>query len=252
MRKPVVLSGAWIPAVSCIIFLFAVTGNMVAQEFSKEEFARKSREQLVLQEDLYARVTVRSHDAVIAEYALFRRDKTSSGLLLQRLPSFMKGHAWLFVSDVLVFYNPDCSCFENIDIKALPAADFILRELIPAISAYVREPSGKISQAVVTGSAQNNGAVRVLEIAEANGKTVRISVDEKTLLPLQAEYLNASPETNVTATYLSYGNYNKKYLPMEIRIVNAGQEYEISLTDISFQPISNAVFTRAFCAEISR
>jgi hypothetical protein len=222
------------------------------------ELLARTKALLAADKDFFAQVSVTDEarpsaagPGPAADYFYFRSDARSARLLYQTRPAFLAGYAYLFKAGLLQGFNPDCGCASEIDPGVMRSragfgfADLDPRPLLEAASADKVRPARAGSESVL-----------VFAIARAKndqGPDAEIAVSAATGLPVRIDYLNADGAPERTVEYLAWFEIGNKYFPRLVRITDrGGARLTLEAGNVSYNPLPDFVFTKAYLEELSR
>ncbi|MBN1525409.1 MAG: outer membrane lipoprotein-sorting protein [Spirochaetales bacterium] len=230
----------------CLLFFYL---PLFSQPDDAAAILDTASKKLVFGQDVSMKITLRYEESVVGEYILFRRDKSSTALLLQQKPGSMNGTGYLFLSGTLWLYNPVCRCFESSYKSRRAAGNFLMFADILPFTLKKEDTAEKAREKEIFGE-----KTHVLECYAAEDMySVRMYLSKKTGLPVYREYLNDQGNVTSSSTLLMYGEYGKQYIPIHFLVQTAdGRKVEITCSDISIHPLPDAVFTKSYLLEITR
>jgi hypothetical protein len=184
----------------------------------------------------------------------FRRDRDDSFLILFLEPESQLGQGYLRLEDNLWFYDPESRKFSRTSMK----------ENMPGTDAKNSDfgLSSLAGDYAVTGSTTGKlGAFEVwyLDLEATNDEATypfkRIAVSKKDGLLLKSEDYSLSRRLLRTAYYTSYVRVGDQYVADKVLLVDAlvkGKKTELTRTEISVEPLPDAVFTKAYVERVNR
>lgn len=184
----------------------------------------------------------------------FRRDDDDKFLMLIQEPVVKLGQGYLRVDDNLWFYDPESRQFTHTSMKERFSgsdarnSDFGMSSLSDDYTITdVREGTlGSYQVYILELSATNNEVTYPREL---------MWVTRDLLLPLKVEAYSETDRLMRTSLYPSYARAGDTYIATTMIFVDElieGKKTQISLTDISVDPLPDSIFTKAYLERVNR
>lgn len=184
----------------------------------------------------------------------FRRDAEDKFLLLIQEPAQQRGQGYLREGDNLWFYDPESRKFshtslkENFEGSDARNEDFAQSSLADdyRIAAYERGTLGQYAVYIVDLEAVHN---------EVPDPFLKMWITEDTNLVLKLESYSLTKRLVRTALYPSYQKVGNAVIPRQMIFVDElipGNKTQITLTDVSVEPLEVNVFTKAYVERVNR
>jgi len=184
----------------------------------------------------------------------FRRDDDDKFLMLIQEPAVKLGQGYLRVDDNLWFYDPESRQFTHTSMKERFSgsdarnSDFGMSSLTDDYTITdVREGTlGSYQVYILELSATNNEVTYPREL---------MWVTRDLLLPLKVEAYSETDRLMRTSLYPSYARAGDTYIATTMIFVDElieGKKTQISLTDISVDPLPDSIFTKAYLERVNR
>jgi outer membrane lipoprotein-sorting protein len=184
---------------------------------------------------------------------MFRRDKDDKFVMLILQPDAQKGQGYLMIDDNVWLYDPESRKFshsslkENFQESDAKNNDFKASSLSKdySVTSFSEGKLGKFDVYVVELAATNN------EVPYPRLK-LWIRKDEEILL--KQESYSLSGKLVRTVAYLGYTQYKNKTIATKILFVDElqkGEKTQITIEDISTDPIPDTVFTKQYLERVN-
>jgi hypothetical protein len=185
----------------------------------------------------------------VSQIRMFRRDSKDQSLILIQLPEADKGQGYLMEGDNLQFYDPTSRKFNHTSMKEALADseaqndDFKKDDTLEdyTISGTAAGTLGKFPVWIIDLKAKTN---------DVSYDQIRLSVRQDKPLVLKQEYLSVSGRLMRTILYPKYADVGKgKFFPSQMLVIdeiNKGEKSQITMSEISVEPLPDKVFTKAF------
>lgn len=185
---------------------------------------------------------------------MFRRDSEDKFLLLIQEPSVQRGQGYLRDGDNLWFYDPESRIFSHTSLKEsfegsdARNADFSQSSLAQdyRVTAYEEGTLGAYEVYIIDLEARHN------EVADPY---LKIWVTKDTNLLLKAESYSLTKRLMRTALYPSYQKVGDSLIPRQMLFIDElvpDKRTQITMTDVSTQPLEIDVFTKAYVERVNR
>jgi outer membrane lipoprotein-sorting protein len=185
----------------------------------------------------------------VSQMRMFRRDSKDQSLILIQLPEADKGQGYLMDGDNLLYYDPVSRKFSHTSMKEALAdseaqnddfkADNTLEDY--NIVNTSEGTLGKFQVWIINLKAKTN---------DVSYDQIRLYVRKDLPLVLKQESLSINGRLMKTVFYPKYAEVGKgKYFPSQMLMVdeiNKGEKSQISMSEISLDPLPDKVFTKAF------
>jgi hypothetical protein len=208
-------------------------------------------------QDYFARLRVSEERSVssgaVEEYFYFTSGGRAASLLYQTAPAAFIGFAYLEKPGMLEGFNPACACASVMGDPAMrERAGFSFAEISPRLLPSEYTPGEEAAE-----NRLPDRSVFTIELvplkAYERGRRLRLSVSAATGLPLRLAYLDAEGAVERTVEYLAYFEIENKYVPRLVRAADRnGSALLIEASGVSYHPLPDFVFTRAYLEELSR
>lgn len=184
----------------------------------------------------------------------FRRDAQDKFLLLIEEPSTQRGQGYLRDGESLWFYDPESRKFSHTSLKEsfegsdARNSDFAQSRLSDdyQVSSYSAGTLGKYAVYIIDLEAVN---------AEVTYPYLKIWVTQGSNLLLKSESYSLTQRLMRTALFPSYARVGDSVVPRQMLFVDElveGKRTQITLTQLSVDPLSDNVFTKAFVERVNR
>lgn len=184
----------------------------------------------------------------------FRRDAEDKFLLLIQEPAQQRGQGYLQDGDNLWFYDPESRKFshtslkENFEGSDARNEDFAQSSLADdyRVTAYERGTLGQYAVFVIDLEAEHN---------EVPDPFLKLWITEGSNLVLKIESYSLTKRLVRTALYPSYQKVGNTVIPRQMIFVDElipGNKTQITLTDVSVEPLDVNVFTKAYVERVNR
>ena len=184
----------------------------------------------------------------------YRRDSENKFLMLFVEPVTQRGQGYLMIDDNLWFYDPESRKFSHTSLKEQFAES-------DANNSDFRESSIASDYRVAAVSEDTLGkfAVYVLDLEATNSEVTypneRIWVTKDTSLVLKTEDSSANGRLMRTSYFPNYAKVGDKYMPTKMIFVDnliQGRKTQITVTDISTDPLPDSLFTKSYVERVNR
>ena len=184
----------------------------------------------------------------------FRRDDEEKFLMLIQEPAVKLGQGYLQVDDTLWFYDPESRQFTHTSMKErFSGSD--ARNSDFGRSSITDDYAVTDLREGTLGSYQ----VYILELSATNNEVtyphVVMWVTRDLFLPLKVEDYSETQRLMRTSLYPSYARAGDTYIATTMIFVDElieGKKTQISLTDISVEPLPDSIFTKAYVERVNR
>ena len=241
------------------IFLFLSVGSFAISPEEGQAILEEIDFALNFNEDDFAAVmTMISEDPesgvekrVIQQY---RRDSEEKFLMLFQEPVTQRGQGYLMIDDSLWFYDPESRKFSHTSMKE-QFGESDARNSDFGESTF----SDDYRVVKVTDGTLGKFEVYVMEL-EANHNEVtypaqKIWVTRDINLVLKTEDYSANGRLMRTSYLPSYTQIGGKYMPAKMIFVDnliQGKKTQITITEISVDPLPDTLFTKAYVERVNR
>ncbi len=184
----------------------------------------------------------------------FRRDDEDKFLMLIQEPAVKLGQGYLQVDDTLWFYDPESRQFTHTSTKErFSGSD--ARNSDFGRSSITDDYAVTDLREGTLGSYQ----VYILELSATNNEVTYpravMWVTRDLFLPLKVEDYSETGRLMRTSLYPSYARAGDTYIATTMIFVDElieGKKTQISLTDISVEPLPDSIFTKAYVERVNR
>lgn len=184
----------------------------------------------------------------------FRRDLEDQFVLVIQEPSTQRGQGYLMDGDNLWFYDPSSRQFAHTSLKeAFQDSDARNADF----SAWSFSTDYNVEN-YTTGTLGVN-EVYIIDLAARHDGvtypylTIYVTIDSSLLL--KAEEFSLNRRLMRTALFPSYARVGDNIIPRQMLFIDElveGKRTQITLAELSVQPIPDYVFTRAYLEQVSR
>ena len=190
----------------------------------------------------------------VTQVRMFRRDVKDQFLMLLQLPEANKGQGYLKEGDNVWFYDPTSRKFNHSSMKeAINDSeahnnDFNRRKITEDydIQKTAEGTVGKIPVWIITLKAKTN---------EVSYDVVRLHIRKDRPLVLKQEDMSVSGRLMRTTLFPKYADVGGgKLFPSQMLMVdevNVGEKSQITMTDLSTEPLPDKVFSKAFLEAVN-
>lgn len=192
--------------------------------------------------------------AALTQIRLFRRDSKDLFTLLIQQPEASKGQGYLKEGDNIWFYDPSSRKFtrsslkENLNDSEARNSDFSRRSILDDYDVTATEEGmlGKFPVLIITLKAKTD---------KVSYDITKLFVRKDGNLLLKQEDYSVSGKKMRTTLYPKYADLGKgKMFPSQMLIVdelNPGEKSQITMTELSTNPLPDKVFTKAFLEQVN-
>jgi outer membrane lipoprotein-sorting protein len=184
----------------------------------------------------------------------FRRDSQDKFLILFQEPVTQKGQGYLRVDDNLWFYDPESRKFSHSSMKEQFSgtdannSDFGQSSLADdyRVAEIAEGKLGKYDVYIMVLDATNN---------EVTYPKTKIWVTEESNLVLKKEDYSANGRMMRTSFFPSYTKAGDRFIVTKMIFVDNlidGKKTQITLNDVSVDPLPDSLFTKAHVERVSR
>ena len=184
----------------------------------------------------------------------YRRDTEDKFLMLFIEPVTQRGQGYLRVDDNLWFYDPESRKFSHTSMKEQFAES-------DANNSDFGESTLAEDYRVVGISEGKLGKfeVYVMELEGTNNEVTypqeKIWVTRETRLVLKSEDYSANGRLMRTSYLPNYARVGSKYMPVKMIFVDnliQGKKTQITITDLSVEPLPDTLFSKAYVERVNR
>lgn len=184
----------------------------------------------------------------------FRRDDQDKFLMLIQEPATMLGQGYLRVDDNLWFYDPESRNFSHTSMKEqFSGSD--ARNSDFGSSSY----NDDYSVTSIAEGRLGSYDVYILDLQARNNEVTypaeKVWVTRDLNLPLKIEDYSGTGRLMRTSLFPAYARAGESYIPTKMIFVDelvAGKKTQITITDISVEPLPDSIFTKAYVERVNR
>jgi outer membrane lipoprotein-sorting protein len=184
----------------------------------------------------------------------FRRDRENKFLMLIQQPEANKGQGYLQDGDNLWFYDPQSRKFSHTSLKEsfsgtdAKNSDFKKTSLADdyKVASYQQGKLGQYDVWVIDLEATNN---------EVTYPYMKLWVTVDNNLVLKTEDYSLTKRLMRTSLFPNYAKVGNTYIPRTMIFTDElvkGKKTQITLTEISIEPLPNSVFTKSYVERVNR
>jgi outer membrane lipoprotein-sorting protein len=185
---------------------------------------------------------------------MFRRDKDNKFVMLILQPDAQKGQGYLMIDDNVWLYDPESRKFshsslkENFQESDAKNNDFKASSLFKdySVAASAEGKLGKFDVYIVELAATNN---------EVPYPKLKLWIRKDAEIMLKQESYSLSGKLVRTVAYLGYTEYKDKMIATRMLIIDElqkGEKTQVTIEDVSTDPIPDTVFTKQYLERVSR
>ena len=184
----------------------------------------------------------------------FRRDNEDKFLMLVREPATMLGQGYLRVDDNLWFYDPESRNFSHTSMKEQFAGSDARNSDFGA-SSY----NDDYAVTAIREARLGNYDVYILDLEGRHNEVTYpkqvIWVTRDRYLPLKIEDYSETGRLMRTALFPSYARAGTTYIATTMIFVDElieGRKTQISISEISVEPLPDTIFTKSYVERVNR
>jgi len=184
----------------------------------------------------------------------FRRDDEDMFLMLVKEPATRLGQGYLRVDDNLWFYDPESRNFSHTSMKE-QFSDSDARNSDFGASSY----NDDYEVTAISEGRLGRYDVYVLDLTARNNEVTypseKLWVTRDQYLPLKIEDYSATGRLMRTSLFPQYARAGNSYIPTTMIFVDElveGRKTQITVTDISTDPLPDSIFTKAYVERVNR
>jgi outer membrane lipoprotein-sorting protein len=250
------LAGA---AAIALVLALAAPSALVAQDLSDgPEILARIDELSSFEGDLAAVMTMVSEDPeegvdrqVVQQ---FRRDQGDMFLMLIQEPTTKLGQGYLLVDDNLWFYDPESRNFSHTSMKE-EFADSDARNSDFGASSLAED----YETVAISEGRLGSYEVYILELEATSNEVTYprevLWVTRDLYLPLKMEDYSETGRLMRTSLFPSYARAGDTYIATNMIFVDElveGKKTQITITEISVEPLPDSIFTKAYVERVNR
>ncbi len=184
----------------------------------------------------------------------FRRDEGDMFLMLVQEPATKLGQGYLLIDDNLWFYDPESRNFSHTSMKEEFADSDARNSDFGASSLNEDYEAVSISEGRL-----GRYDVYILELEARHNEVTYPSeilwVTRDLYLPLKTEDYSGTGRLMRTSLFPSYARAGDNYIATNIIFIDElveGKKTQITITDISVEPLADYIFTKAYVERVNR
>ena len=247
------------------IFSLVIFNESAVFAVTVKDILRKMDQLQKLEEDVTAKVNIVQQDVEqgkkVMQSIYFAKDTSDLFLIVLTAPESEKGNGYLKIAKNFWMYRRNTRTFqhvsrdESIAGSDANASDFEAPKYEKHYKAILAPNGSEIIESTMLGKVPVYKVEIISQIVEVDYPKKILWVRKDNFLPLKEQSFSLSGTLMKTQYFLKYSQVDHKYIPVKQLVIDEfekGNKTLWEITDISFKPIAESVFTKAYLENLSK